>query len=39
MYPYKFYAEYCRFTVPLRGHPEFARIVDKAARRVAEFSA
>ena len=39
MHPYKFYAEYCPFTVPLRGHPEFARIVDKAARRVAEFSA
>jgi tetratricopeptide (TPR) repeat protein len=39
MYPYKFYAEYCPFTIPLRENPDFARIVDKAARRVAEFSA
>jgi serine/threonine protein kinase len=38
MYPYKFYAEYCPFTVPLRSSPEFDRIVAKAARRVAEFN-
>ena len=39
MYPYKFYAEFCPFMAPLRGMPEFNRIVAKAARRVAEFSA
>ena len=39
MYPYRFYAEFCPFLAPLRGMPEFDRIVAKAARRVAEFSA
>jgi hypothetical protein len=39
MYPYRFYAEFCPFTVPLRGLPEFDRIVAKAARRVADFDA
>jgi predicted Zn-dependent protease len=39
MYPHRFYAEFCPFTVPLRGHPDFDRIVAKAARRAAEFSA
>ena len=39
MYPYRFYAEFCPFMEPLRGMPEFDRIVAKAARRVAEFSA
>jgi tetratricopeptide (TPR) repeat protein len=38
-YPYRFYAEFCPFMAPLRGMPEFDRIVAKAARRVAEFSA
>ena len=38
MYPYRFYAEYCPFMAPLRGMPEFERIVAKAARRVAAFS-
>jgi len=38
MYPYRFYAEFCPFTRPLRGHPDFDRIVAKAARRAAEFS-
>jgi TolB-like protein/Flp pilus assembly protein TadD len=38
-YPYKFFAEYCPFMAPLRGMPEFERIVAKAARRVAEFRA
>jgi eukaryotic-like serine/threonine-protein kinase len=38
MYPYRFYAEFCPFMAPLRGMPEFDRIVAKAARRVAEFS-
>ena len=38
-YPYRFFAEYCPFMAPLRGLPEFERIVAKAARRVAEFSA
>jgi len=41
MYPYKFYAEYCPFTVPLRGSAEFDRIVAKAApaRRGVRFVA
>ncbi len=38
MYPYRFYAEFCPFMAPLRGMPEFDRIMGKAARRVAEFS-
>jgi len=38
MYPYRFFVEYCPFMAPLRGDPEFARIVEKAARRVAEFN-
>jgi hypothetical protein len=39
MYPYRFYDEFCPFMAPLRGMPEFERIVAKAAQRVAEFSA
>jgi hypothetical protein len=38
-YPVRFLAEFCPFMAPLRGMPEFERIVAKAARRVAEFSA
>ena len=38
-YPARFFADWCPFTAPLRGMPEFDRIVAKAARRVAEFSA
>jgi TolB-like protein/Flp pilus assembly protein TadD len=38
-YPYRFFAEWCPFMAPLRAMPEFERIVAKAARRVAEFSA
>ena len=38
-YLYRFFAEWCPFVAPLRGMPEFDRIVAKAARRVAEFSA
>ena len=38
-YPYPFLAEYCPFMAPLRGMPEFERIMAKAARCVAEFSA
>ena len=38
-YPATFIAEHCPFMAPLRGMPEFARIVAKAKRRVAEFSA
>ena len=38
MYPYKFYAEYCPFTIPLRGSPEFDRIIAKAARRAEAFT-
>jgi hypothetical protein len=37
MYPYKFYAEYCPFTVPMRGSAEFDRIIAKAARRAMAF--
>ena len=37
-YAYRFFADWCPFLVPLRGMPEFDRIVAKAARRVAEFS-
>jgi tetratricopeptide (TPR) repeat protein len=39
MYPYRFYKDFCPFMQPLRGLPEFDRIVAKAARRVAEFDA
>jgi tetratricopeptide (TPR) repeat protein len=39
MYPYRFYADFCPFMAPLRGMAEFERIVAKAARRAAEFSA
>ena len=38
-YPAQFFAEWCPFMAPLRGMPEFDRIVAKAARRVAEFNA
>ena len=38
-YPYTFYAGFCPFMEPLRGPPEFERILAKAARRVAEFGA
>ncbi len=38
-YPSRFIAEFCPFMAPLRGMPEFDRIIAKAARRVAEFSA
>jgi hypothetical protein len=38
-YPYRFFAEWCPFMAPLRGMPAFERIVAKAARRVAEFTA
>jgi hypothetical protein len=37
-YPVRFIAEFCPFMVPLRGLPEFDRIVAKAARRVAAFT-
>ncbi|MEP6574605.1 MAG: protein kinase [Gemmatimonadota bacterium] len=38
-YPHEFFAEHDRFLAPLKGMPEFERILAKAARRVAEFSA
>jgi TolB-like protein/Flp pilus assembly protein TadD len=38
-YPLRFLAEYCPFVAPLRGMPEFERIMAKAARLVAEFDA
>jgi serine/threonine-protein kinase len=38
-YTPEFFAKWCVFLVPLRGMPEFDRIIAKAARRVAEFNA
>ena len=38
-YPHLFFAAYCPFLGPLRGTPEFERILAKAERRVREFSA
>lgn len=38
-YPHHFFAVYCPFLEPLRGTAEFDRVLAKAARRVAEFSA
>ena len=38
-YPHQFFAVYCPFLGPLRGTPEFERILAKAERRVREFSA
>jgi hypothetical protein len=38
-YPHQFFAAYCPFIASLRGRPEFERILAKAAKRVAEFSA
>ena len=38
-YTHEFFAKWCVFLVPLRGMPEFDRIIAKAARRVAEFNA
>ena len=38
-YPYEFFAIHCPFLEPLRGTPEFDRVLAKSARRVAEFSA
>ena len=38
-YTPEFFAKWCVFLVPLRGMPEFDRIVAKAARRAAEFNA
>jgi serine/threonine protein kinase len=35
--PYDFIAVHCPFLQPLRGRPDFARLLSKAARRVAEF--
>jgi hypothetical protein len=39
MYPYLFYRDFCPFMEPLRGLPEFRRIVAKAQRRANEFDA
>jgi tetratricopeptide (TPR) repeat protein len=36
--PYDFIAVHCPFLEPLRGDPDFPRILSKAARRVAEFT-
>ena len=38
-YPHQFIARHTPFMAPLRGMPEFDRILAKAARRVKEFSA
>lgn len=39
MYPYRFFRDFSQFMQPLRGLPEFDRIVAKAERRAAEFDA
>jgi serine/threonine protein kinase len=36
-YPVRFIQEYCRFLAPLRGNPEFERIVARAQERVDAF--
>jgi len=36
-YPHTFMNSYCPFMAPLRGHPEFERIMAKAAARWAAF--
>jgi hypothetical protein len=36
-YAYTFMNEYCPFLAPLRGIPEFERIMEKARRRWEEF--
>jgi len=38
-YPSEYIAAHCPFLAPLRGHPQFARIAARAARRKAEFKA
>ena len=38
-YPHDYIAVHCPFLAPLRGSAAFDRIAEKAARRVAEFSA
>jgi tetratricopeptide (TPR) repeat protein len=38
-YPYDFYARWCPFYEPLRNRDDFARVLDRAAARVAEFQA
>jgi serine/threonine protein kinase/tetratricopeptide (TPR) repeat protein len=38
-YAHEFFAIHCPFLEPLRGTTEFDRVLSKAARRVAEFSA
>ena len=38
-YAHQFFTKWCVFLEPLRGMSEFDRIIAKAARRVAEFSA
>ena len=36
-YPYDYYARLSPFYEPLRGREDFARVLDRAAQRVAEF--
>ncbi len=38
-YPHGFFAVHCPFMAPLRGTPEFARILARAKERVAAFTA
>jgi hypothetical protein len=38
-YPHDYYARLCPFYEALRGREDFARVVDRAAHRVAEFQA
>jgi TolB-like protein/Flp pilus assembly protein TadD len=37
-YPSEYFAVHCPFMAPLRGSPEFARLVERASARVAEFA-
>jgi TolB-like protein/Flp pilus assembly protein TadD len=37
-YPSEYIAVHCPFLAPLRGNPEFARLVERAAARAAEFA-
>ncbi len=36
-YPYRFYADYCPFLVPLKGTKRFTAVLDQARRRAEEF--
>jgi len=37
-YPYEFFTKYCRFMAPLKGMPEYERIMEKAKKRWEAFA-